>query len=78
MNYEVEAKEILNCCIKEDSEKSAKALIMSILEFSDSPGTTFEETRQLLWDMWHELGYHETKETEDSILEVGSNGVFDS
>lgn len=79
MNYKIEAKEILDCCIKEDSESSSKALILSILEFSEGAGINLSDVNQLLHDMYWELECPEDeKEVEDPICEISISGILDS
>lgn len=80
MNYKQEAIEILKASIKEDSEMTAKALLMSLREFADSSGITLESLKQVMSDLWWEIESPEIEEIEheEPVIEVGSIGIFDS
>lgn len=54
MTFEEEAKEILSC-LTDDVEQVKKALINSILEFSQSPGINQNDVNNLLLILIDEL-----------------------
>ena len=80
MNYKDEAKEIISCSIQDDSEETAKALLKSLLEFSDYSGIKLEDLRELIQNIHDEIACPEIeeKEVEDPICEIYSGGIFDS
>lgn len=79
MNWSDEAKEIIKCSIQDDSEQAVKAIIMSIIEFSELPGMNIQDLRQFMHDIYHEIDCPEDEdEVEDDICECYSGGVLDS
>jgi hypothetical protein len=64
MNYKDEAKQIIKSSISNNSDNSVKAILMSLLEFSDYSCIALGDVRQIMSDILSEIEYPEIEEIE--------------